>query len=325
MDIYTRAYLGAKAADALAMPVHWYYDTAALDRDYSGLREYRAPAGRHPDSILWRSSYEPADAEGDILHDQAVYWGRKGIHYHQFLEAGENTLNFRLADELYRTVIGKGGYDADAWLDRYVECMRTPGWHRDTYIEEVHRGFFEKRARGIPLRKCGIDDLHIGGLAQVPALVAALKATDTFSMDVVLTHVSLTHHHPDTLAAAGALVRMLCCMAEGGSLQDALSGCGASWAGMKSLDKWAALPDRTLVGRKLSTACYLPESFTASLALVWKHRDDFTAGILANALCGGDSCHRGAVVGALLGAAHPIPQQWIDGLMDSTGVPAKRN
>ena len=70
MDIYTRAYLGAKAADAVAMPVHWYYDTAALDRDYSGLREYRAPAGRHPDSILWRSSYAPVNAEGDILHDQ---------------------------------------------------------------------------------------------------------------------------------------------------------------------------------------------------------------------------------------------------------------
>jgi ADP-ribosylglycohydrolase len=41
----------------------------------------------------------------------------------------------------------------------------------------------------------------------------------------------------------------------------------------------------------------------AALYLVWKYHDDFTAGITANAMVGGDNCHRGAVVGSLLGAA----------------------
>lgn len=40
----------------------------------------------------------------------------------------------------------------------------------------------------------------------------------------------------------------------------------------------------------------------AALYLTWKYHDDFAAGIIANAVVGGDNCHRGAV-GSLLGAA----------------------
>lgn len=40
---FQNAFPGSLVADALAMPVHWYYDTAALDRDYPKLNEFRAP------------------------------------------------------------------------------------------------------------------------------------------------------------------------------------------------------------------------------------------------------------------------------------------
>ena len=36
----------------------------------------------------------------DILLEQAQYCGQRGIHYHEFLRAGENTLNFQLAKVL---------------------------------------------------------------------------------------------------------------------------------------------------------------------------------------------------------------------------------
>jgi len=93
---------GMFIADALAMPVHWYYDTLALVRDYGRVTDYIQPKNPHPDSILHRSSYSPPDSSADILHDQAKYWGKKDIHYHQFLQAGENTLNLKLAREPQR-------------------------------------------------------------------------------------------------------------------------------------------------------------------------------------------------------------------------------
>ena len=68
----------------------------------------------------------------------------KGIHYHQFLQSGENTLNLKLSVELYKTIISKGRFNLEEWLNRYTEVMLTPDWHNDTYIEEFHRGFFFK-------------------------------------------------------------------------------------------------------------------------------------------------------------------------------------
>ena len=101
---------GSFIGDALAMPVHWYYDRAALLRDYGVVHDYLAPRNPHPDSILWRSAYTALNARGDILREQAQYWGRRGIHYHQFLRAGENTLNLQLAKVLIDSLIARGRY-----------------------------------------------------------------------------------------------------------------------------------------------------------------------------------------------------------------------
>ena len=60
------ALLGLFLGDALAMPVHWYYDRAALMRDYGEVRDMVAPRNPHPDSILFRSSYVPRDPEADL-------------------------------------------------------------------------------------------------------------------------------------------------------------------------------------------------------------------------------------------------------------------
>jgi ADP-ribosylglycohydrolase len=54
-----------------------------------------------------------------------------------------------------------------------------------------------------------------------------------------------------------------------------------------------------------------------------RYADDFAAGVLANANVGGENCHRGAVVGALLGAAageRAIPASLRDGLAASADV-----
>lgn len=318
-SVYAQAYVGALAADAVAMPVHWYYDTQALDADYGQLEGYVAPKSPHCDSILWRSRYIPRNAKGNILHEQARFWGQRGIHYHQFLKAGENTINYKLGKELYQLVTDQGRYDASAWLERYINRMLEPDWHEDTYLEEYHRAFFNHYASGKAPFDCGIDDLHIGGISQVPALLAALDQIGVGSVeeqvDTVVTHVQLTHRNRFVVESAETLTRMLAAVNTGSTLRDAIKVFGSSWASSGQLDTWSSLPDRSVVGRHLTMACYLPESFTASLFLCWRYADDFTAGILANAHCGGDNCHRGAVVGALLGAANSVPDRWREGLL----------
>ncbi len=322
-DLFQNAYLGSLAADALAMPVHWYYDREALRAEYGEVTGYLAPRNPHSGSILWRSSYTALNERGEILHDQAVYWGMRGIHYHQFLQAGENTLNFRLATELVDGCSKDGAYDPDAWLERYIRFMLTPGSHRDTYLEEYHRGFFTKYARGNPPRKCAIQDEHIGGLAQVPALCFAMKNAGLQELRAtVKEHVGLTHAHANVLRAADTLARLLFRIREGLTLREAIRQEAGDWISGTKADGWASQPDTHVIGQRFSPACYIAESMPAALYLAWKYHDDFSAGIIANAMVGGDNCHRGAVVGALLGAANGVEARWLEPLAAYRKMPA---
>lgn len=282
------------------MPVHWYYDRDALDRDYPSLATFKSPLSQHPDSILWRSAYSPVSEDADILHDQAQFWGQRGIHYHQNLTAGENTVNFKLAGELYKQVLASGEYDILTWANRYVEFMRTPNAHGDTYVEEYHRAFFNRLASGKNILKCGIKDEHIGGLATVPALLGALPEGD--HRQLVKEHVALTHRHSNVLRAADCLTRLLSSIAGGMTLREALMKDAGDWFSTKKATKWEKQEDRVIIGQRLSPACYIDQSFPASLYLAWKYHDDFEAAVTSNARVGGDNCHRGAVVGALVAA-----------------------
>ena len=282
-EIYKNSMLGSLAADALAMPVHWYYDTQKLDRDYGRLTSYMAPKNPHSDSILWRSRYIPRNARGNILHDQVKYWGQREVHYHQFLAAGENTINYQLGKELYLTILEYGAYDSDKWLARYIECMLDGGWHKDTYLEEYHRAFFDNYAKGLAPIDSGIDDLHIGGLSHVPCLLSGLTERGVVDLDeqllLVEKHVRLTHRNQHVSEAAAAMTHILYSLREGLDLRKALDSHAKPWASAGQFDIWTHFSDRTVIGRQLTMACYLPESFTASLYLCWKYAEDFSAEI----------------------------------------------
>ena len=59
VDPATHVFLGSLVADAVAMPVHWYYDQAALDRDYPALAA--AAASESPYLCLLYTSPSPRD------------------------------------------------------------------------------------------------------------------------------------------------------------------------------------------------------------------------------------------------------------------------
>lgn len=308
--------LGAFLGDALAMPVHWYYDRGALTRDYGRVNDLVAPKNPHADSILWRSSYAAPNAKGEILHEQAKYWGQRGVHYHQFLRAGENTLNMQLALELIESLRGHGGYSRADYVRRYIDFMTQPGRHRDTYVEECHRNFFSKYARGKKPEDCGGEDIHIGGLAHVPVLAVWYAEDEKAALNAVHDHVRITHRGELIESAARDLTKMLVAILNGAPVRDSIEQFGNGWVGRKKLEAWAARPDEEVIGAVLSPACYLEDSFPASLLLAWKYADDLETALVVNTNLGGDNCHRGIVVGALVGAGGArIPERWKDGLL----------
>lgn len=315
---FQNAFLGSLVADAVSMPVHWYYNTHSLDLDYGDFDNYQKPKNPHPDSILWRSHYFPENKKSDILHGQQKYWGLRDIHYHQFLEAGENTLNLQLSAELYRQIILDGEFNIENWLRRYTEVMLTPGWHNDTYVEEYHRAFFRNYGRGKSLHACATKDYHIGSLSLIPGLFAGLEAIDhlepAYLIESALKLVRSTHDDDRAFRATADFARILINLSKGYSIRETMESLPLPCLSLKKLKKWQSLDDRKVVGETLSTACYLPESFVASLFFAWKYESDFSSGILSNAKVGGDNCHRGVVAGSMLGIQNGVPNFWLSGL-----------
>jgi ADP-ribosylglycohydrolase len=313
---------GLCIGDALAMPVHWYYNRQALNDDYGLVTDYLAPHNPHPDSILWRSSYAALNSKGEILHDQAPYWGQKGIHYHQFLKAGENTLNVKICRLLIESINQTGTYEVYDFMRRYIAFMTTPGSHQDTYIEECHRNFFANYARGISPRKCGVAEKHIGGLVgMVPVVVVYFNRPDN-ARAAALAHLALTHPGVKMKTAGSLFIDLLLKVLNGTPLQAAI---------LESIEaqnnpllghpftKWLDDPDDWVIGPRFSTACYVEDSVPAVIYLALKYHDDPEKALIVNTNLGGDNAARGAVLGALLGAAHGVekfPDRWVQGLLE---------
>ena len=213
------ALLGLGIGDALSMPVHWYYNRWALENDYGQVVDYLKPRNPHPDSILWRSQYKASIARGEILHDQARYWGKRSLHYHQFLKAGENTLNVKICRLLVDSLNQNRAYD------------------------------------GNPLQEVILGQLQV----QNNPLLG----------------------HPFT--------------------------------------KLLKEPDETVIGKYFSTACYVEDAVPAVIYLALKYHQDPEKALTVNTNLGGDNAGRGAVLGALLGAAHgteKFPEHWVGGLVE---------
>ena len=114
--------MGCWIADALAMPVHWYYNRSALFKDYGRVTDFVAPKASHPDSIFWRSHWKTPSPELDILGEHRALWGKRGVHYHQGLSAGGNTLTVQLASLVWEQLQEEGEYNSREYLRRYF-CL----------------------------------------------------------------------------------------------------------------------------------------------------------------------------------------------------------
>ena len=308
---------GMRIGDALAMPVHWYYDTHRLESDYGQVRDYLTPKNPHPDSILWRSSYTPLSPKAEILHEQAQYWGKRDVHYHQFLKAGENTLNVQLVLELWKSLQQQGRWDPEVFLKLYIDFMTTPGRHRDTYVEECHRGFFENYARGVAPHRCGVKEKHVAGLLFLfPVLAACLKDPKN-GEDWALQQMNLTHPGEGMRDAGRLMIRLFYDLIDGTHPKDAVEKLIASQSSRLlkgSWKRWFSMDTHRVITTETGPACYLKQAVPAILYILRQHGEDPETALIENTMSGGDNVHRGAVLGALLAASHGIskfPDRWV--------------
>lgn len=158
-----------------------------------------------------------------------------------------------------------------------------------------------------------------------PVIVAALREDDPATVvdTRLLKHLRLTHRSAKLERYALALGRLLPRL-----LLDSEPRIGPLVSAMAESFGFPAtqvvarmnrdrFSDVHVIGGLLSPACYIDHSFPAVLYLAARYSDDFEAALVANTNVGGDNCHRGALLGAMLGGAlgyQAIPERWIRGL-----------
>ncbi len=314
-------------ADALAMPVHWFYNRQDIEKAFpGGVTSLAAAPDFHPSSImsLHSTSRGGRGAQGQhgaspeivgevILKGRRKYWGNANQHYHHGMQAGENTLNAHCARIVMRSLLAGGGrYDKDGFLDAYIAFMTAdPPEHPDTYAESYHRGFFANLASGKSKDSCGAvthDTPSIGGLVMIAPVVISERLNGTPLKEVqqhCRDHLFLTHPEVElarVCAAYVALLDELLFRPEDATVELLLAATARESAGFDPAELVAnGYDDRQVIGALFSPACYISGSWPSVLYLAYKYRYQPRQGLIANANLGGDNVHRGIVLGAILG------------------------
>lgn len=311
--------------DALSMPVHWYYNPLDIQREFpGGVRKMEAAPAFHPSSIMSLHSTNAAgrgeqkkDKGGEIVGDVILkgkrrFWGIANQHYHQGMPAGENTLNAWCARLLMHSICEHGRYDQNRFLKDYINFMTSDQpQHPDTYAESYHRGFFANRQAGKPLDKCGAvshDTPSIGGLVTIVPLTLYLLLTNK-CIDEVQTicrqHLYLTHPDETLARVCDSLVTLINDLLQRPEDQDPMpllvkAGKSIPKTDIAVLVKKAP-SDLHVIGRLYSSACYITDSYPCMLYLAGKYHPDTEAALISNTNAGGESAHRGAVLGCIVG------------------------
>ncbi len=331
-------------ADALAMPVHWYYNPLDIERAFpGGITTFEAAPSSHPSSIMslhstaqgGRGAQHPGagrEIVGEvILKGKRHYWGKANQHYHRRLQAGENTLNAHCARVVMRSLqAGGGSYAKERFLDDYIDFMTAdPPRHPDTYAESYHRGFFANLEAGQPKDRCGAvthDTPSIGGLVTIAPIVLAERLAGT-PLEVVQEHcrehLYLTHPDADLAAVCATYVELLDGLLFRADDEPPQAFIAAAAHANPAFDLPALLAkgrsDMEIVGGLFSTACYISGSWPSVLYLACKYYGKLEEALLANTNLGGDNVHRGAVLGTILGLAEGATlDAWFDQLVDQT-------
>lgn len=167
----------------------------------------------------------------------------------------------------------------------------------------------------------------------IPFILLSARSNEDEAVKAAVEVVRLTHPHPNVdkyvalYARAlhsvlnGACLKQQCEAALRSSVLDAWDVCRPY---MEKAARYPKSSEERLKVYQIATAylglaCYTKGALSCMFFLAHQYADDFTGGVLANTNCGGENCHRGAALGALLGAAalhqgSALPLHWKHGL-----------
>ncbi|MEE4241305.1 MAG: ADP-ribosylglycohydrolase family protein [Desulfopila sp.] len=282
-DRYTAMVLASFAGDALALGVHWIYDTAQIERITGKITNYLDPQP---------NSYHSSKSKGDFTH------------------YGDQTL------VLLKSLGGREEFDLELFFSKWREFML--GTHG--YLDRASKTTLANIKEGRSPNHSGSFSTDLGGSARIaPLLFACRNEYDTL-LKFVLQQTAMTHNSAAALYGAEFLCHLTWEVLHGTEPREAvrkiLSGGRADNdldLKLRSACEHSQESTSALI-RKYGQACSITDALPGVVHLVMKYQDNLREALQENVMAGGDSAARGLAVGMVLGAhlgIKAIPDSWI--------------
>jgi ADP-ribosylglycohydrolase len=275
--------LASFAADALALGVHWIYNTRVIDKKFGRVENYIKPE---------RPTYHPTKDRGEFTH------------------YGDQTLI------LLESVAECNGFDLSDFSRRWQNLFES----YDGYFDGATKSTLENLAAGKSPGESGSASDDLAGAARIAPLVFVYRNDLQALITSAKSQTAFTHNNPEVVESAVFFANVTCLVLTGvtpvaaiGQVQKDIFHAGPfpEWIEMglasTQQDSRQAILD-------FGQMCEIPVALPGVIHLVAKFENDLKAALIENAMAGGDSAGRGLLVGLILGAhlgMESIPPEWL--------------
>lgn len=265
----------AFVADAYCLGAHWIYDEAKLKTLDVNWDELNAP------HAMWHKGKE----KGDFTH-----YGDHGKWLYEYVKNNEH---FDI--KMY------GGL----WADNMQDYKG--------YIDSSSRKTLEVLKENI-LSDTGSASHELSIIGRISPLLLVSSSKEEF-LSYVHAFIAFTHNSPIVLKAGELFASILYEVAEGKSIQDALTSVEADPSLQNAFAAAMASKgqDTFTTIRNFGPACGVEGGFEGVIHLLSTY-GDYKEAMIENANAGGDSSARAMIVGMIMGAAGAeVPTSWREG------------
>lgn len=275
--------LASFAADSLAMPVHWIYDTDEIERRFGRVEDLLQP----PDK-----SYHAVRKAGEVTHygDQMML--------------------------LLESVAACSGFD----LEHFGRSWREMFVSYDGYFDHATKTTLKNFADGRGVGDAGSSSADLAGAARISPLVY-YYADDLDKL--VLTcrrQTAMTHNNAMVIDAAEFFARAAHKVLHGATPRSAFEELTKEPPGSNPPIKQWVEEGMAAVGQKtrdvvgtFGRSCAANGAFRSVIHITVSYQQNLREALIENVMAGGDSAARGLLIGMLLGAhggMEAMPPEW---------------
>ena len=278
--------LASLAADALALGVHWIYNTNVIDKKWGRVENYIKPE---------RPTYHPTKDLGEFTH------------------YGDQTL------VLLNSITKNTGFDLNKFAADWRQFFKT----YEGYFDRATKKTLENFKSGSEPLTAGSDSDDFAGAARIAPLAYFYRKDLAQLLENARAQTAMTHNNQDVIDSAAFFGEMVFKVLKGSSPVAAVQETRSAGFDRPPFSKWIEEGLKSIEKKTrqamldFGQMCEIEAAFPCVIHLIAKYEDNLKAALIENVMAGGDSAGRGLAVGMVLGAhlgIDAIPSEWLSGL-----------